>query len=57
MNQIALTDEGLPFSQVYNQINRLVPSQDFSLIETQLALERMSNDNKVMISDGTIYRI
>ena len=57
MNQIALTDEGLPFSQVYNQINQLVPGQDFSLIETQLALERMSNDNKVMISDGTIYRI
>ena len=57
MNQIALTDEGLPFSQVFNQINGLVSGQDFSLVETQLALERMSNDNKIMISDGTIYRI
>ncbi|KAI9493808.1 MCM2/3/5 family-domain-containing protein [Zychaea mexicana] len=56
MNQIDLS-EGLPFEEVFGQINQLVSGQDFSLIETRRALDRMSTDNKVMISDGTVYRI
>ncbi|KAI9260644.1 MCM2/3/5 family-domain-containing protein [Phascolomyces articulosus] len=56
MNQIDLSD-GLPFQEVYNLINQLMSGQGFSPLEARGALERMSNDNKVMISDEVIYRI
>ncbi|KAI8149313.1 MCM2/3/5 family-domain-containing protein [Fennellomyces sp. T-0311] len=57
MNLLAL-DDGLSFEQVFTEINRLVPgNQDFSLIETRAALDRMAEDNKVMLSENMVYRI
>lgn len=50
-------ETGVSFSDVFMQINQDMGSDDFSAIETEEALVKMSTQNQIFYSDGMIYRI
>ncbi|KAL9538765.1 hypothetical protein MBANPS3_010690 [Mucor bainieri] len=50
-------ETGVSFSDVFMQINDDMGSDDFSAIETEEALQRMSTLNQIFYSDGIVYRI
>lgn len=46
------------FDDIYIKVNEgLTGDEAFTLMEAEAALSQMSNDNKVMYSDGVVYII